>query len=103
MNPVQTEFHHCPQAGTLHPQRGLLLLAGITWGYRDGWRTGLMTAVWEALYFLRPRTVGGCRPQHLAPYLRARGWTVVDERRTLPVGFPWMVSEVIAARPPAPR
>ena len=79
---------------------GLLLLAGITWGYRDGWRTFLMTAIWEVLYRVRPRTVGGCRPQALEPYLGAAGWTVVSRARTMPTGFPWMVSEVVAARPP---
>lgn len=89
----------------LHPTRGKLLLAGITWGYRDSWRTCLMTLLWEILYRLSGRTrkiVGGCRPQHLEPYLRARGWTIEASARTLPTGFPWMVSEVVAARPPPP-
>lgn len=86
----------------LEPKTGLLLLAGITWGWRDSLRTFAMTLVWEVLYRFVPRVVGGCRPQQLAPYLRARGWTVVSEQRTLPNGFPWMVSEVIAARPPGP-
>lgn len=80
---------------------GVLLLAGITWGWRDSLRTAVTTLIWELLYRLTRRTVGGCRPQHLAPYLRARGWTIIDSRRTLPAGFPWMCSEVIAARPPA--
>lgn len=79
---------------------GLLLLAGITWGWRDSPRTAFMTLVWTMLYRVTRKTVGGCRPQHLAPYLRARGWTIIEERRTLPAGFPWMVSEVISARPP---
>ena len=85
---------------TLHPKRGLLLLSGITWGYRDSPQTFFMTAVWELLYKVRRKVVGGCRPQHLEPYLRAQGWTVLSRARTLPVGFPWMVSEVVAARPP---
>ena len=80
---------------------GVLLLAGITWGWRDSVKTALMTLVWELLYRVTRRTVGGCRPQHLAPYLRARGWTIVEQRRTMPAGFPWMVSEVISARPPS--
>ena len=84
----------------LDKQRGLLLLAGITWGYRDSIKCCLMTLLWELLYRVVPKTVGGCRPQHLVPYLRAKGWTVVETRRTLPTGFPWMVSEVVAARPP---
>ena len=84
----------------LDPQRGVLLLAGITWGYRDGVKVCFMTAVWELLYRIRPRTVGGCRPQKLEPYLLARGWTVESTQRTQPTGFPWMVSEVVAARPP---
>ena len=84
----------------LHPERGLLLLAGITWGYHLSVRTFFMTLVWELLYRFRRKVVGGCRPQHLAPYLRAKGWRIVKEVRTLPSGFPWMASEVLAARPP---
>jgi SAM-dependent methyltransferase len=85
---------------SLHPERGILLLAGITWGYTDSWRTFFMTLVWELLYRFRRKMVGGCRPQQLEPYLKARGWTIVRAVRTLPSGFPWMTSEVIAARPP---
>lgn len=84
----------------LHPERGVLLLAGITWGYRLSVKTFFMTLLWELLYLFRRKVVGGCRPQHLEPYLRARGWTVVHSVTTLPAGFPWMASEVIAARPP---
>ena len=87
---------------SLHPT-GLLLLSGITWGYRDSMRTCFMTGIWELLYMFRRRVVGGCRPQALEPYLQARGWAVVERARTLPQGFPWMVSEVIAARPPPPK
>ena len=86
---------------SLHPERGLLLLAGITWGYRDSWKTFFMTLVWELLYRFRRKVVGGCRPQLLEPYLKAKGWTIVRTVRTLPSGFPWMTSEVIAARPPS--
>ncbi|KAL1528313.1 hypothetical protein AB1Y20_009668 [Prymnesium parvum] len=32
---------------SLHPGRGLLILSGITWGYRDSFRTFFMTLVWE--------------------------------------------------------
>eukprot|EP00966_Prymnesium_polylepis_P025156 580208-Prymnesium_polylepis.1 len=62
-----------------------------------------MTLLWEILYRVTRRTVGGCRPQRLEPYLRERGWTILRSARTLPIGFPWMVSEVISARPPARR
>ena len=64
---------------SLHPERGLLLLSGITWGYKKSIRTFFMTLIWELLYRFAPRVVGGCRPQHLAPYLLARGWTVVQD------------------------
>ena len=85
---------------SLHPERGLLLLAGITWGFWDSIRTCFMTLVWGLLYRLTRKTVGGCRPQKLEPYLLAKGWTIVKSVRTLPSGFPWMVSEVVCARPP---
>ena len=72
----------------LHPQRGLLLLAGITWGYRSGSvKCFFMTLLWEVLYRVTRRTVGGCRPQRLEPYLEAAGWEVVRIERTLPSGF----------------
>ena len=86
--------------GSLKPDTGLLLLAGITWGYRASWNTSLMTAIWEILYSVRRTKVGGCRCQRLEPYLKAKGWRIRNVVTTLPQGFPWMVSEVILARPP---
>merc|ERR1712032_1623495 len=80
----------------LDPDSGMLLLAGITWGYKLSLKTFLMTALWELLYRITRRTVGGCRPQLLAPYLRQHGWRIVDTAVTEPTGFPWMASEVIA-------
>lgn len=88
---------------SLKPETGLLLLAGITHGYRFSLQTFFMTVVWELLYRLSNKTrkiVGGCRPQTLSPYLKARGWRIEKLMHTLPSGFPWMVSEVICARPP---
>jgi len=85
---------------SLHPETGRLLLAGITWGYRDSVQTCLMTAIWELLYRVHRKKVGGCRPQLLQPYLESRGWRIEKVVRTLPNGYPWMVSEVIAAKPP---
>jgi SAM-dependent methyltransferase len=88
---------------SLHPERGLLLLAGITWGYKSkssSIQTFVMTAVWDILYQIRRKKVGGCRPQHLVPYLEARGWRIEKVVQTMPNGFPWMVSEVVSARPP---
>jgi SAM-dependent methyltransferase len=86
----------------LDPDRGLLLLAGISWGYRSSIKTFTMTAVWELLYKVKIRKVGGCRPQALQPYLEARGWRIEKCVETMPNGYPWMVSEVIVARPPLP-
>jgi len=88
---------HC-----LHPTEGKLLLAGITFGYKDSIRTFCTTLLWEITYKLRPRIVGGCRPQILSQYLDERGWKIEKLERTMPVGFPWMSSEVICARPPPP-
>lgn len=89
----------------LHPDRGLILLAGITQcRFSDVLRSPLValtTLVWSVVYAMFPHIVGGCRTQNLEPYLEERGWTVVNVTRTFPVGFPWMMSEVIAARPPS--
>jgi len=79
---------------------GKLLLAGITYGYRDSIRTFFMTLGWEMMYRIRPDVVGGCRPQHLGQYLEQKGWKIEKIERTMPVGFPWMVSEIICAIPP---
>lgn len=84
----------------LRPDSGKLLLAGITWGYKLSISTFFMTLVWELLYICNRPKVGGCRPQNLAPYLEARGWTVERRDVTLPDSFPWMASEVLCARPP---
>jgi SAM-dependent methyltransferase len=83
----------------LHP-KGTMLLAGITYGYRDSFPTFCMTLAWEIMYRIRPDIVGGCRPQCLVPYLHEKGWEIERIERTMPMGFPWMVSEVISARPP---
>mmetsp|Transcript_62966 Transcript_62966/g.174536 ORF Transcript_62966/g.174536 Transcript_62966/m.174536 type:complete len:234 (+) Transcript_62966:80-781(+) len=88
---------------SLHPDRGLLLVAGITWGYRYSLLTFITTAIWEFVYRFFPKVVGGCRPQHLGPYLEERGWRIVRTAVTLPAGFPWMASEVLAARRPLPK
>ena len=85
---------------SLDPKSGLILLAGITWGYRASFKTFMMTVVWELLYAFWRKKVGGCRPQNLAPYLKAQGWRIEKAVKTLPKGYPWMVSEVISARPP---
>ena len=85
---------------SLHPQDGRLLLSGITWGYRDSVKTFLTTLVWEVFYKVRRKKVGGCRPQLLQPYLESKGWRIEKIVRTLPNGYPHMVSEVILAKPP---
>ena len=84
----------------LDPDNGLLLLIGITWGYKQSIKTFLMTTAWELMYKFGRKKVGGCRPQNLMPYLKARGWRIKEVEYTLPNGYPWMVSEVISARPP---
>jgi len=98
MYSVLSLAHRC-----LRPE-GKLLLAGITYGYRDSIRTFFMTLAWEIMYWIKPDVVGGCRPQHLRQYLEEKGWRITKVERTMPVGFPWMVSEVICAIPPlAPK
>ena len=82
---------------------GVAVFCCCSWGYRDSPLTAATTALWTLAYRLAPRQVGGCRPQRLAPYLAARGWVVERSTRTRPVGFPWMMSEVICARPPPPE
>ena len=86
---------HC-----LHPTKGILLLAGITYGYKDSFSTFWTTLTWELMYRIRPAKVGGCRPQCLLPYLKEKGWIIETIERTKPTGYPWMMSEVISARPP---
>jgi len=85
---------------SLDQKKGKLLLAGITWGYQYSMRTFFMTAIWEFLYIVNRKKVGGCRPQLLQPYLERKGWRIERVVKTLPNGYPWMVSEVISTRPP---
>ena len=36
--------------------------------------------IWELLYDLHPKLMGGCRPVNAEPYLREAGWEMVERR-----------------------
>merc|ERR1712224_691496 len=46
---------------------GRLALSGITYG--AGLRNRFVVCVWELIHLIRPQIVGGCRHQHLLPYI----------------------------------
>jgi len=56
-------------AGWLLRDGGQLCLTGLTYGSRVGPLAALATYMWEAVHFLRPKVVGGCRAQTLEDYL----------------------------------
>lgn len=82
----------------IHPE-GEIILAGITYGWKDSVKTFLMTLGWNLMYRIKPKVVGGCRPQNLIPYVKEMDWEITKVVRTKPQGFPWMMSEIICARP----
>ena len=82
----------------IHPD-GEIILAGITYGWKDSVKTFLMTLGWNLMYRIKPKVVGGCRPQNLIPYMKEMDWEITKVVRTKPQGFPWMMSEIICAKP----
>jgi len=75
---------------TLRPG-GRLVLAGIT----PGWKA--VHTPWMLLPRLHPALFGGCRPVALYPYLRAAGFTDVQQTRISERTFP---SEVLCGHRP---
>lgn len=73
---------------------GCLCLAGLA--PAPNWRAALVLAIWQGLYRLDPRLVGGCRPVDLLGHLEALRWRVMYARRTTAFGIP---SEVVVAQP----
>jgi len=56
----------------------------------------LCTSLWSAVYALRPRLVGGCRPISLEPFLDGSRWRV--EHRSVVVPFGFALEVAVAAR-----
>ena len=55
--------------------------------------------VYEGLYRLNPRWMGGCRGVELAPFVRQQGFVAVEVQRLTQMGFP---SEILRAQRPRP-
>lgn len=68
---------------------GRVVLINLTEGVE--WTSRIFIAAWKRIYRLHPQSVGGCRPQQLAPVLERTGFTVV-RRVVVQAGFP---SEVL--------
>jgi ubiquinone/menaquinone biosynthesis C-methylase UbiE len=72
---------------------GLLCLASL--GRGGGPLARVVTALWQAVFRLAPRLVGGCRPIDIAAMLGAE-WTVAHRAIVTPYAI---ASEIVIARP----
>jgi ubiquinone/menaquinone biosynthesis C-methylase UbiE len=73
----------------LKPQ-GRLMLASLTGGVTLPSR--IVSALWAAVFRLRPRFVGGCRPVHLLAHVDPTLWEILHRKVLTPFGIP---SEVL--------
>jgi ubiquinone/menaquinone biosynthesis C-methylase UbiE len=72
---------------------GRLCLASLSFGRAPLSR--LVCGLWTRVHALRPQLVGGCRPLHLAPLLRA-GWRLLHDSTVCTLG---LCTEVVVAAP----
>jgi ubiquinone/menaquinone biosynthesis C-methylase UbiE len=77
---------------------GRLCLASLTKGTTI--LSGVVSALWAAVFRLRPSLVGGCRPILLARHLDPGSWQVEYRNVVVAFGVP---SEVLVALRPSPR
>jgi ubiquinone/menaquinone biosynthesis C-methylase UbiE len=74
-------------------QRGLLCLISLTHG--TTWGSRLMASMWQRLYSIIPKLLGGCRPVELAWINQVNGWDLVFGQVIVSFGIP---SQVVVAR-----
>ncbi len=72
---------------------GLLCLAGLTRG--RGLSSRIVMGLWQAVFRLSPKRVGGCRPMTLANRLHAADWVIEHKEVVVAWGI---ASEVVVAR-----
>jgi len=87
-------------AGVLAEARRVLVpqgrLCAVSLTHGRGPLSGAVSAIWTALFRLRPSLVGGCRPIALEPSARAAGWHIEFREVVTRWGI---TSEVLVARP----
>lgn len=82
------------EAKRLLVPEGKLCLVSLTFG--DSCFTGGVSWIWQRLWRLSPRLLGGCRPIRLLDYVRSALWCV-EYRATVPQCG--ITSEIIVASP----
>jgi len=73
--------------------RGLLCLASLTHGTTSGSR--MVELIWNTLYRISPKIVGGCRPICLSEHLQDMNWQILYDATIVSYG---VSSEVLVAR-----
>ena len=73
---------------------GKLCLVSLTFG--NSCFTGAVSWIWQHLWRLSPRLLGGCRPIRLLDYVRSAGWCVEYRAAVAQYGI---TSEVVVASP----
>lgn len=72
---------------------GLICLVGLTRGFTV--LTNCVSALWSAVYHIRPQLVGGCRPTRIAQHLTPELWEIQFNERVAPWGIP---SQIVVAQ-----
>ncbi|GMR19774.1 MAG: class I SAM-dependent methyltransferase [Gammaproteobacteria bacterium] len=72
---------------------GILCLASLTHGTILSSR--IVEFIWNSLYRINPRIVGGCRPINLVAHVQGKNWDIVHNTTLVSYGVP---SEVLVAR-----
>ena len=72
---------------------GRLCIASLTFG--NTLPSRFVSACWRGVFRLSPKTVGGCRPIRLLPFLEANAWTIAHHRVVSRFG---VASEVVVAQ-----
>lgn len=82
------------EARRILKKNGQLCLVGITTGTNI--RSKIVSTVWNIVFKLRPRTVGGCRPLNLTTYIVKSEWEIIYHRKVTAKLIP---SEILIATP----
>jgi ubiquinone/menaquinone biosynthesis C-methylase UbiE len=92
--PASEQLQWLAEAARVLRPNGLLCLAGITYGITPISRVAM--GLWQQLFALSPRWVGGCRPTRLLGLLGTESWNVRFRAVVVSCG---VASEVVVAAP----
>jgi ubiquinone/menaquinone biosynthesis C-methylase UbiE len=80
-------------------ERGLFCVTSLTHG--TTWGSRIMVSVWQRLYSIAPKLLGGCRPVELPWINQSKKWKIVFRQVIVSFGLPSLV--VVARKVEAPE